>query len=142
MLTAVFELAAQRVPFEGNSIQELYRKIDRGIVSKIPSRYSRELYNMIKLCLTRDQKRRPTVAQLLRHPIVRQKMQERNMELVKHEGGLNQLMNTIKLPKNMDLLINRLPKKKYTSVRGLRAMSADVKKSKINYGSEKGDQPK
>lgn len=133
----VFELAAQRVPFEGKSIQDLYRKIDRGIVSKIPSRYSRELYDLIKLCLTRDQKRRPTVAQLLRHPVIRQKMQERNMEIVKQEGGINQLMNTIKLPKNMDMLIKRLPKKKYSSVRGLRAMSADVGKSKLNYDSAK-----
>lgn len=130
------------MPFEGNSIQDLYRKIDRGIVSKIPSRYSRELYDMIKLCLTRNQKRRPTVAQLLRHPVIRQKMEERNMEIVKQEGGLNQLMNTIKLPKNMDLLINRLPKKKYTSVRGLRAMSADVKKSQMSYGSERANKDK
>ena len=66
-------------------------------------------------------------------------MEERNMEIIKTEGGINQLMNTIKLPKNMDMLINRLPKKKYTSVRGLRAMSADVKKSHIKYGSEKAD---
>ena len=64
------------------------------------------------------------------------------MEIMQSEGGINQLMNTIKLPKNMDLLINRLPKKKYTSVRGLRAMSADVNKSNINYGSEKADPEK
>lgn len=130
-------MAAQRVPFEGNSIQDLYRKIDRGIISKIPSRYSRELYDMIKLCLTRDHKRRPTVAQMLRHPVIRQKMEERNMEIVQKMGGINQLMNTIKLPKNMDLLIKRLPKKKYNSVRGLRAHSAEVGKSRINYDSEK-----
>lgn len=129
-------MAAQRVPFEGNSIQDLYRKIDRGIISKIPSRYSKELYDLIKLCLTRNQKRRPTVAQLLRHPVIRQKMVERNMKIVKEQGGINQLMNTIKLPKNMDNLIKRLPKKKYNSVRGLRAMSADINKSNANYDSE------
>lgn len=106
-------------------------------MSKIPSRYSRELYDLIKLCLTKDHKRRPTVFQLLRHPVIRQKLDERNMDIVQKEGGLNQLMKTIKLPKNMDMLINRLPKKKYSSVRGVRAMSAGIRKSKMNYGSEK-----
>ena len=136
----MFELAAQRVPFEGNSIQELYRKIDRGIFGRIPSRYSKELYNIIKLCLTRDEKRRPTVVQLLRHPVIKEKMEERNMILSKEAGGLNKLMNTIKLPKNMDRLIERLPRKKYQSSKS-RATSAEPRKSRMKYSSEKQSNP-
>lgn len=132
----MFELAAQRVPFEGNSIQELYRKIDRGIFGRIPSRYSKELYNIIKLCLTKDEKRRPTVAQLLRHRIIKEQMEKRNVILSKEEGGINKLMNTIKLPKNMDQLIDRLPRKKYQSSRS-RATSVEPRKSRMKYASEK-----
>lgn len=74
---------------------------------------------------------------MLRHPVIRKKLDERNMDIIQKQGGLNQLMKTIKLPKNMDLLIKRLPKKKYSSVRGMRAMSAEIKESRIGYGSEK-----
>lgn len=128
-------MAAQRVPFEAKSIQELYKKIDRGLVSRIPSRYSSDLYQFIKLCLITDQKKRPTVAQLLRHPIIQAKIIEKNIEVAKTQGNMAQLMNTIKLPKNMDLLINRLPKKKYDSVKK-RANSFDASKKK-QYASSK-----
>ena len=40
----VYEMAALKVPFEGASLKDLYRKITRGIIKKIPSRYSDELY--------------------------------------------------------------------------------------------------
>jgi hypothetical protein len=39
-------------------------------------------------------------------------------------------MNTIKLPKNMDALINRLPKKNYDSVKK-RANSFDASKKNV-----------
>lgn len=128
-------MAAQRVPFEANSIQELYKKIDRGVVSRIPSRYSSDLYQFIKICLITDQKKRPTVAQLLRHPIIQKKIIEKNIEIGKSKGNLAQLMNTIKLPKNMDALINRLPKKNYESAKK-RANSFDASKKKEFQGSK------
>lgn len=107
----VFEMACLRVPFEGNSIQELYKKINKGIISRIPKKYSKELSDMIKLCLTKDQKRRPSVSELLEHSSVIKRMENdmpRQEEVIPGE-----LWQTIKLPKNLDQLIQRLPKKKY-----------------------------
>ena len=62
-------------------------------------------------------------------------MIEKNIEMVQQKGGFNKIMGTIKLPKNMDMLIKRLPKKNYTSVR-VRANSVDMTK-KNPYDSEK-----
>lgn len=127
-----------RVPFEGNSIQELYKKINRGVISKIPDKYSADLTNMIKLCLTKDQKKRPTVEELLEHEIIQMKMKLYNIQIVKGEdqnfGLLNDLMGTIKLPKNLDQLIQRLPKKRYNSVR---AYSSENIRKKSNPSNKK-----
>ena len=58
------------------------------------------------------------------------------MQMVKEETKtIGQVMGTIKLPKNMDLLINRLPKKRYSSSRG-RAVSAEVIKDKGKYHTD------
>ena len=114
-------MACLKVPFQGNSIQELYKKINRGAISKIPSRYSKELTDIIKLCLTKDQKIRPTVEELLENSVVLNKMSLYNISINKGEdkdfGMLNDLMCTIKLPKNLDQLIQKLPAKRYKSTR-------------------------
>lgn len=104
-------MACLRVPFEGNSIQELYKKINKGIISRIPKKFSKELSDMIKLCLTKDQKKRPSVSELLEHPVIVKKM---GKDIARQEEAIpGELWQTIKLPKNLDLLIQRLPKKKY-----------------------------
>ena len=109
----MFEMACLRVPFEGNSIQELYKKINKGIIARIPKKYSKELSDMIKLCLTKDQKRRPSVSELLEHPVILTKM---GTDMPVSEDVIpGELWQTIKLPKNLDMLIQRLPQKKYRS---------------------------
>lgn len=104
-------MACLRVPFEGNSIQELYKKINKGIISRIPKKYSKELSDMIKLCLTKDQKKRPSVDELLEHPVIVSKMG--NTMPADEDVIPGELWQTIKLPKNLDMLIQRLPQKKY-----------------------------
>jgi serine/threonine protein kinase len=111
-------MACLRVPFEGNSIQELYKKINKGIISRIPKKYSKELSDMIKLCLTKDQKKRPSVGELLEHPVIKTKMG--NNIPVEEDMFPGELWQTIKLPKNLDMLIQRLPQKKYRDSKGSR----------------------
>jgi NIMA (never in mitosis gene a)-related kinase len=128
-----------KVPFEGNSIQELYKKINRGVISKIPDKYSPELTSIIKLCLTKDQKKRPNVEELLEHETIQMKMKQYDIQIVKGEdhnfGLLNDLMGTIKLPKNLDQLIQRLPKKRYNSVRAY--SSENIRKKSITSNKKK-----
>jgi len=117
-------MACLRVPFEGNSIQELYKKINKGIISRIPKKFSKELSDMIKLCLTKDQKKRPSVSELLEHPVIIKKSgghYEREDDFIPGE-----LMQTIRLPKNLDLLIQRLPQKKYRKSREKKARALSV----------------
>lgn len=66
------------------------------------------------MCLITNPKNRPNVSQLLRHPLIQNKIIEHNMSIAKSKGDMAQIMSTIKLPKNMNALINKLPKKRYT----------------------------
>ena len=118
-------MASLRVPFQGKSVQELYKKITRGVISKIPPEYSNDVSSIIKLCLTKDQMKRPTVLELLEHPIIQSKVKLYDIQIKKcnHKCGqvLGEMMGTIKLPKNLNLLIERLPRKRYESERVLQA---------------------
>jgi NIMA (never in mitosis gene a)-related kinase len=96
----LYEMAALKVPFEGSSMQDLYKKVTRGIINKIPNEYSEDLYTVIKLCLATDHKQRPTVMQLLANPIVASRISSMNINLRNDQIFLDKLMNTIKVDKN------------------------------------------
>ena len=52
----VYEMACLKVPFKGISFQDLYRNIKRGLIKRIPLNYSEELYDIIKLMMTKNYK--------------------------------------------------------------------------------------
>jgi len=116
----LYEMAALKVPLEGSSLHDLYKKITRGIINKIPKEYSEDLYTIVKLCLTTDPSQRPTVAQLLSHPIIVSRMASLNIDLKGDQVVLDKLMNTIKVDKGIYKIKITLPKKKR-----YRARSAD-----------------
>lgn len=71
----LYEVSALRVPFQGNSIAELFKKIEYSKVPNLPKQYSTGYFDFILLCLTRNMRQRPTVEKLLRSPaVVRRKM--------------------------------------------------------------------
>lgn len=108
----LYEMAALAVPFEAYSIAELCKKITKGVFNKIPSRYSEDLYSIIKAMLIKDPKQRPSTEQLLAHPVIQAKMMAQNIQQYKHKEGINALVGTILLPKNLNQLNKVLPKQK------------------------------
>lgn len=66
----LYELCTLRHAFEANSMKGLIGKILRGIYPAISSRYSPDLRRLIDSMLKRDPRRRPSVEELLKHPLV------------------------------------------------------------------------
>lgn len=62
----LYELCALRPPFMAKDMKGLYQKVISGIYPDIPSKYSDDLRNAIKMCLEVNPSNRPTAAQLLR----------------------------------------------------------------------------
>eukprot|EP00668_Euglena_longa_P014299 GGOE01018281.1.p1 GENE.GGOE01018281.1~~GGOE01018281.1.p1 ORF type:complete len:522 (+),score=156.23 GGOE01018281.1:31-1566(+) len=64
----LYEMCTLRHAFDGKNMKMLMQKILKGIYPPIPSGYSQELANLIKLMLVRDEARRPSVTQILEVP--------------------------------------------------------------------------
>lgn len=68
----LYELATHRHAFEANSMKGLIGKILRGIYPPISSRYSKDLKNLIDICLQKDVRKRPSVFELLEMKYIKQ----------------------------------------------------------------------
>jgi serine/threonine protein kinase len=111
----LYEMTCLRVPFEGSSMQDLFKKVSTGIIMKIPDEYSSDLYTIIKLCLTTNQKSRPSVEELLEHPIIKARTLALGIDLKSENEKLNKLMGTIKMDKRFNKVKIDLPnQKKYS----------------------------
>lgn len=104
----MYELCGLRPPFVGKSLEELYQAVTQGIYDPIPSIYSKDLSKIISLLLEVDPNRRLSCAQILNHPLVIKRM-DFNDEMT---TGNAMLINTIKLPKNLDEINSQLPRRK------------------------------
>ena len=117
----LYEMATLKVPFEAGSLPELFKKVTRGLIAKIPSTYSDNLYTMIKLCLTVDPRSRPSITQLLEHPLVANRVAAMKPDLKADQARLDHLMSTIRVDRGRNKIKIDLPRhKRY------RARSVDV----------------
>ena len=58
-------MCALKPPFTANSMEGLFKKVQRGIYPKIPAVYSTKLHKLIDMCLQLDPKKRATTQDLL-----------------------------------------------------------------------------
>jgi NIMA (never in mitosis gene a)-related kinase len=84
----LYELCALRVPFDAQDIGMLFERIQRSPIPRIPSMYSRELGDLSQEMLSREPKRRPTAAMMLKRPFIRtevERMLAENRDNKRHE---------------------------------------------------------
>jgi len=137
----IYEMCALKPPFRANDMQGLFKKIQRGIFEKIPSQYSMDLYNFISMCLQTKPSLRPSCEQLLSHPLVLRNGAE-VIQILESLDESNQLLGTIKLPKNIRALAQHLPKADYgddfrpqteAADRGRGVTSENIKNANAGY---------
>ncbi|EAS03558.1 plant dual-specificity MAP kinase kinase family domain protein (macronuclear) [Tetrahymena thermophila SB210] len=114
----LYELAALNPPFRAKDMEGLYKKVQKGIFERIPQRYSNDLQKFIALCLQVSSVQRPSVTQLLNNVLLKRNTQflaESPEEQQDKENTLSpeDLLNTIKMPKNPRQLKEKLPKPQY-----------------------------
>jgi NIMA (never in mitosis gene a)-related kinase len=103
----LYEMTALQPPFTAKDMKSLYQRVIKGVYSKIPQQYSSDLSNMIASLLQVDPQRRPTTEQILHMPAFIEKYKDNKEDTLKAAHGL---LGTIKVPKNLSLLTERLPK--------------------------------
>mmetsp|Transcript_9992 Transcript_9992/g.9917 ORF Transcript_9992/g.9917 Transcript_9992/m.9917 type:complete len:237 (-) Transcript_9992:46-756(-) len=102
----------------------LYKKVIKGDYPPLPSRYSAQLSDLIKLLLKVNPAHRPTCDDILNLPAVAQRNTRRNV------GDLpeNNLLGTIKIPRQIKGLSNNLPAASYEKERSYHSVPAVTKR--------------
>lgn len=103
-----YEMATLKPPFTASSMQDLYKRVLAGKYPKIPGEYSRDLSSIISTLLKVKPSERPSCEQILHMPAVEEHLTNEDENEINKE-----LLNTIKIPRNMKLLQGKLPKSNY-----------------------------
>ena len=112
-----FEMLALRPPFRAENMDKLYSKVIKGDYGKISERYSDDIKAIIKLLLKVNPKERPSCAQILNHELIKKRL-----EFFQAQSGFEDeldpndeavLLKTIRIPKNIIFLTEKLPGAKY-----------------------------
>jgi NIMA (never in mitosis gene a)-related kinase len=112
----LYELATLKHPFEARDERSLAEKVMRGVYAPIPSSYSSDLSTMVRIMLNVDPARRPTVDEILQHPIVLKRIESQAVKCGGPEAmqvPSKGLVETIRVPRQLSQLQNRLPGAKY-----------------------------
>ena len=114
----LYEVVTLKPPFRANDMDGLYRKVQKGLFDRIPSRYSADLASVISSCLSVRPSSRPSCDQLLNHPaVIRRNPSSQPAASSVHQanktGQGHELLSTIKMPRNLKSLGDILPKPKY-----------------------------
>ncbi len=112
----VYEMCALKPPFRADNMEGLYKKVIKGSYDKLPSRYSPDLSEVIKMMLSLQPSHRSDCAKLLSLPAVRDRLEER-FRLEPDAEENNEFLNTIKIPENLIYLSQNLPKANYDPIK-------------------------
>ena len=79
----------------------LYTAVIKGKYDPIPSNYSKDLTDMLKSCLIVKPQDRANCDQILALPFLKNHQDKNNMEDIEMESEPEQLLNTIKMPRQL-----------------------------------------
>ena len=108
----LYEMITLKPPFRAENMEGLYNKVIKGQYSNIPSRYSDDLSEIVRLLLQVEPESRPSCKDLINHPIIQKRIQfftSFNEDLTEDQA----LLKTIVIPKNLMFLGGNLPEPNY-----------------------------
>ena len=108
----IYELCMLKTPFRGTSMKNLCLNIQKGEYSDISKFYSNDLRNIISMMLVVNPENRFSAQQILNCDFVLRKRKENGGKKFVKEEKAN-LIQTIKMPKNLKEINRNLPMNKY-----------------------------
>ena len=117
----IYELASLKPPFLAKNMAELSQKVIKGVYPDIPKHFSSSLKKIIALCLNTNPSSRPSAYDLAKMPElglphssrkfrIKQKTSKRASSETQKQ---TEMLETIRLPKNLNKLNDVLPKSNY-----------------------------
>ena len=113
-----YEMLALHPPFMAADMEGLFNKVSKCQYGKICNKYSNDISEILKLLFKVNSKERPSCAQILKHPLIKKRLEffkaeagYENEDLDSMEEGV--LLRTIRIPKNILCLSDKLPEPNY-----------------------------
>jgi NIMA (never in mitosis gene a)-related kinase len=97
-------------------MEGLYKKVLRGYYPRIPTHFSQDLNNVIRALLQVSPHLRPGCDKMLQLPAIIKRMDDKHLTEI-DEGLQAALLTTIRIPKNLHFLTERLPKPNYIPIK-------------------------
>lgn len=96
----LYEMVSLKPPFTATNHIALANKILQGDFERIPDRYSEDLYQAIKMMLSVESSKRPTVTELMSLKIVKMRIKEKEMrseyqKIKKREADVTKKMENL-----------------------------------------------
>ena len=130
----LYEMITLRPPFRAQNMEGLYNRVIKGQFSRIPDRFSNELFEIVKLLIQVNTDLRPSCDEILKHPIIQKRIEYFRTFTGEQENEDKALLQTIRIPKNLLFLSDKLPKPNYS--KNIRGVNLSTEKLNIkNYRS-------
>ena len=120
----VYEMLALHPPFRAENMEGLYNKVIKGQYEKICDKYSKDISEILKLLFKVNPTDRPSCGQILKHPLVKKRLEffraqagSENVDFDDMDEGV--LLRTIRIPKNILNLAEKLPEANYDYLPGI-----------------------
>ena len=139
----MYEMITLRPPFQAKSMEELYKKVMRGNYPRIPSKYSEDLSDAIKLMIQVEAGARPSCEELLKMPMITKRIEffnnNKDIDITEEQNeSLNkkfELLKTIMVPNKLENLAKNLPKPNYDTEVNIRSFQNSNRNVHKQYGS-------
>ena len=133
-----YEMLTLHPPFRAKNMEQLYNRVIKGIYGKIGDKYSEDMNEIIAFLLKVNPKERPTCDEILKHPIIKKRLEFFQAQSGEPEGMMDNidegvLLRTIRIPKNIIFLSDNLPEKNYEKSKShSKAMGRNLHKFSTN----------
>jgi hypothetical protein len=94
-------------------MEGLFNKVCKGQYSRIPERFSDDLFQVVQFLLQVNSSNRPSCEQILNHPVVLKRIEYFKSFAGEDDNEDKCLLKTIHMPKNLLFLSDKLPKPNY-----------------------------
>jgi NIMA (never in mitosis gene a)-related kinase len=130
----LYEMTTLKPPFRAEDMEALYKKVIKGQFPRVPGHFSQDLNTLIKTLLQVNPQVRPDCDQILQLPYVLRRLNDDYLYVVEEHNA--NLLKTIRMPKNINFLQDKLPKPNYKPLKTKRVDKERFLMTLANHKSE------
>lgn len=109
----LYEMITLRPPFRAENMEGLYNKVIKGQFKRIPERFSSDLETIVRLLIQVNPESRPTCDDILKHEVIQKRIEYFKAYANDDATEDQALLQTIRIPKNLLFLSDKLPRPNY-----------------------------